>query len=305
MIEPLAKGTCSLFDLSDRAKFRIRGSDRLRFLNGQITNDLRKATETETIEACVLNAKGKIDAHVFICAAQDAYLLETDADLREAFPARLERYIIADDVQVEDVTDEFDLFHFLDEERPDLPNEFRVVHARRFLNAGSDVWVKRIHADQASEVFSQRSVCEAASVETLRIQSGLPRWGRELTNEIIPIEANLEERCVDYSKGCYIGQEVISRIKMSGQTNKRLCGLVSLDGLALSPSLRLTAETDDHRDVGWVTSGDYNPQIQKHIGLGFVKRGFNAPGTHLRALPVADPAAAAAVHLEVVPLPFA
>ena len=305
MIAPLPKGTCSLFDLSDRAKFRLRGPDRLRFLNGQITNDLRKATETEAIEACVLNAKGKIDAHVFICAAQDAYLLETDSDLRETFPARLDRYIIADDVQVEDVTDEFDLFHFLDPERPVLPNESSALRAHRFSIAGWDVWLKRADADRVRASFSQRwPTCDAASAETYRIQSGIPRWGRELTNEIIPIEANLEERCVDYSKGCYIGQEVISRIKMSGQTNKRLSGLVSLDGLALSPGMRLTATVDD-RDVGWVTSGDYNPQIQKHIGLGFVKRGFNAPGTHLRASPVADPAASAAVPVEVVPLPFA
>jgi folate-binding protein YgfZ len=168
------------------------------------------------------------------------------------------------------------------------------------------VWLKRADADRARASFSQRwPICDAVSAETVRIQSGIPRWGRELTNEIIPIEANLEERCVDYSKGCYIGQEVISRIKMSGQTNKRLSGLISLNGVALSPAMRLTATTDDHRDVGWVTSRDYNPQIQKHIGLGFVKRGFNAPGTHLRASPVADPAASAAVPVEVVPLPFA
>jgi folate-binding protein YgfZ len=306
MIEPLPKGQCSFFDLSDRAKFLLRGSDRTRFLNGQITNDVRKATETDAIEACILNTKGKIDAHVFVCAGQDSYLLDADADLRETIPARLDRYIIADDVQVEDVTNEFDLFHLLDPERPVLPNESKAFRARRFSTAGWDMWVKRTDAGSARASFSQRwAICDALSTETLRIQSGIPRWGRELTNEIIPIEANLEERCVDYSKGCYIGQEVISRIKMSGQTNKRLCGLVSLDGLALSPSMRLTAATDDHRDVGWVTSVDFNPQIQKHIGLGFVKRGFNVPGTHLRALTVADPAASAAIHVEVVPLPFA
>ncbi len=303
MMESLPKETCSLFDLSDRAKFRVGGSDRLRFLNGQITNDLRKATETAAIEACILNAKGKIDGHVFIYATPDAYILDVDSDLRETIPARFDRYIIADDVQVEDVSDEFDLFHLLDPERPSLPNEFRVVEARRFLGAGWDIWVKRIDGNQARESFSERwATCDAGSAETLRIQAGLPRWGRELTNEIIPIEANLEERCVDYSKGCYIGQEVISRIKMSGQTNKRLCGLVSLDGSALSPSMRLTSEDD--REVGWVTSSDYNPQIQQQIGLGFVKRGFNATGTHLRATPAADSAAATTVHVEVVSLPF-
>lgn len=303
MIAPLPKETCSLFDLSARAKFRLRGSDRLRFLNGQITNDLRKATETEAIEACILNAKGKIDAHLFISAAQDAYLLDADADLREAIPARLDRYIIADDVQVEDVSGESNLFHLLDSEPPDLPNEFRVIRAQRFSIAGWDVWVKRADTHRARESFSQRwAMCDAGWMETLRIQSGIPRWDRELTNEIIPIEANLEERCIDYSKGCYIGQEVISRMKMSGQTNKRLCGLISLDGLALSPLMRLTAATEDPRDIGWVTSADYNPQLEKHIGLGFVKRGFNAPGTNLSALPAAS---TEVIRVEVVSLPFA
>ena len=81
------------FDFPTAQNFRVRGGDRLRFLNGQITNDLRKATETEAIEACVLNAKGRIDAHVFITSEPDAYLLDTDSDLRESLPARLDRYI--------------------------------------------------------------------------------------------------------------------------------------------------------------------------------------------------------------------
>jgi tRNA-modifying protein YgfZ len=304
-MKPFPEEACSFFDLSDRAKFRVRGSDRLRFLNGQITNDLGKATETKAIEACILNAKGKMDAHLYICAAKDAYILDADALLREAIPARLDRYIIADDVQVEDVSEEFDLFHFLDSAQPEWPNEYRVVSARRFLCAGWDVWIRRSDATQARKSFSRGStMCDAASAETLRIRSGLPRWGRELTNEIIPIEANLEDRCVDYSKGCYIGQEVISRMKMSGQTNKRLCGLASLNGLALAPSIRLTAETDDDREVGWVTSADYSRQTQKYIGLGFVKRGFNSPGTRLRARPLPDRDRSAEVHVEIVSLPF-
>ena len=131
------------FDLSDRAKFRVRGGDCLRFLNGQITNDLRKATETEAIEGCVLNVKGRIDAHVFITGEPDAYLLDTDGDLQESLPARFDRYIIADDVQVEDVTEELALFHVLASEVNDLPNEYKVVRTRRFLDGGWDVWTKK------------------------------------------------------------------------------------------------------------------------------------------------------------------
>src|SRR2546423_11403952 len=93
------------FDLCARAKFRITGTDRFRFLNGQITNDLRRASETAAIEACVLNAKGKLDAHIFIAVVGESFLIDAEPELRETLRARLERYVIADDVQIEDVTD--------------------------------------------------------------------------------------------------------------------------------------------------------------------------------------------------------
>ena len=102
-------------DLSARAKLRVTGADRFRFLNGQITNDLRKANETVAMEACVLNAKGKLNAHIFIAALGESFLIDAEPELRETLRARLERYVIADDVQIEDVTDEFSLFHVLTE----------------------------------------------------------------------------------------------------------------------------------------------------------------------------------------------
>src|SRR5437588_9285035 len=99
------RSTEQFFDLSARVKLRVSGADRLRFLNGQLTNDVRKATDTKAIEACVLNAKGKIEAHLFFHTAGDAFLLDANLALQQTLQARLERYIIADDVQVEDVTE--------------------------------------------------------------------------------------------------------------------------------------------------------------------------------------------------------
>src|SRR5437762_363931 len=89
-----------LVESSERTKLRVTGSDRLRFLNGQITNDVRKATDTVAIEACVLKAKGRINAHIFVSAAPDCYFVDADPEIREALLARLERYVIADDVQI-------------------------------------------------------------------------------------------------------------------------------------------------------------------------------------------------------------
>jgi folate-binding protein YgfZ len=288
-------------DLSARAKLRVTGADRFRFLNGQITNDLRKATETVAMEACVLNAKGKLNAHIFIRAVGESLLIDAEPKLRETLRARLERYVIADDVQIDDVTDEFSLFHVFPEEPP-APGSGRTVSARRFAATGWDVWSDSARHDALRhELASTHLFIDSAAADVMRIEQGLPRWGRELTDEIIPIEANLEQRTIDYEKGCYIGQEVISRIKMSGQTNKRLCGLISQNNTPLKPGMKLTAPSASGKEAGWITSVTRSQRLGKEIALGYVKRGFNNPGTTLNAL---SPDAAGAIPVEVVSLPF-
>jgi aminomethyltransferase len=146
--------------------------------------------------------------------------------------------------------------------------------------------------------------CDEACAEVFRIEQGIPRWGRELTNEIIPVEANLELTSIDYAKGCYIGQEVISRMKMSGQTNKRLCGLLSISGVPLEAGMRLVPEMDGGRDAGWITSATRSGRLEKEIALGYVKRGFNSSGTRLQAVHPEQGGGAPAIVVEVVPVPF-
>lgn len=293
-------------DLSGRAKFRVSGTDRLRFLNGQITNDLRKVSETCAIEACVLTAKGKTDAHVFVSVLGECFFVDAERELRETLNARLERYVIADDVQIEDVTDEFSLFHVLSQQPP-TPGYGRIASARRFAESGWDIWVEAAQHDTVLERLSSGfTQCDSDAAEVMRIEQGIPRWGRELTGEIIPIEANLEQRTIDYQKGCYIGQEVISRIKMSGQTNKRLCGLISLDDIPLQPGMKLAAPSAAGKEVGWITSATRSETIVKEIALGYVKRGFNSAGTTLEAFMVENsaPKPVGPVRIEVVQLPF-
>ena len=286
-------------DFSARAKLRVSGADRFRFLNGQITNDLRKATEIIAIEACVLNAKGKLNAHIFVAALGESFLIDAEPELREALRARLERYVIADDVEIEDITDAFSLFHVLTEEPPS-GGSGRIVSARRFAATGWDIWSDSARHDAVRhELAAAYLFIDSAAAEVRRIEQGLPRWGRELTDEIIPIEANLEERTIDYEKGCYIGQEVISRIKMSGQTNKRLCGLISLNNTPLQPGIKLVAPSPSGKEAGWVTSATRSQR--REIALGYVKRGFNEPATNLEAL---SPDPVGAIPVEVVSLPF-
>ena len=288
----------AFFDLSARTKLRLSGTDRVRYLNGQISNDLRKATESAAIHACVLNVKGKVNADVFISAQGESFLLDADDEVRETLPIRLERYIIADDVQIEDVTEQFALFHVIGAEPPALATAARHVHANRWNCAGTDIWVESAAHDQLLRDLAAVYVfCDSERAESFRIEQGIPRSGRELTEEIIPIEANLEEKTVDYTKGCYIGQEVISRMKMSGQTNKRLCGFIVIEGRVLA-GMRLN--TSEGKAAGWVTSATDSARLGKQIALGYLKRGFQAVGLELQASLEGQGAA----RVQVAALPF-
>jgi folate-binding protein YgfZ len=284
------------FDLSTRVKLRLSGADLLRFLNGQLTNDVRKASETMALEACVLSAKGKMDAHLFLHVNGDSLLLDGDPALQSTLQSRLERYIIADDVAIEDLTAQLSIFHVLGEPLPRISDTARVVSVDRFGLGGHDIWIDVAKREQvAGELSKTLGFCNESCAEIFRIEQGIPRWGRELTSEIIPVEADLEARCIDYEKGCYVGQEIISRMKMSGQRNKQLCGLISLDGVPLVPGVRLTVGA---KDVGWITSATRS--VDREIALGYVKRGFNSVGSKLQA----SSADNAAVPIEVVRFPF-
>jgi len=290
----------SFFDLSDRTKLRLTGADRIRFINGQITNDVRKATEKDAIAACVLNAKGKLNAQVFVSAAADSVVLDSDAELRDSLVARLERYIVADDVQLEDVTDMFSVFHVLGAD-PNPIAAGRHVSATRFGLPGFDLWIQSEHAAEVTGELSEiLPVCDQHCAEQFRIEQGIPRWGKELTEDTIPVEANLEATCIDYEKGCYIGQEVISRMKMSGQRNKGLYGFLAGARNRLTPGMKLWPVDNDTKQAGWITSANWSDRLGQHIGLGYVKRPFNQPGTDLRAK--ADKVEPIAVR--IVDLPF-
>src|SRR5437588_4841830 len=285
----------AFFDLSARAKLRVTGADRIRFLNGQTTNDVRRAGAEATQESCVLNAKGHLDAHLFLFATPNDIWIDADQELRERLQARLERYVIADDVTIEDATDQFTLFQVLGEPKPKISGAKFCVCSRRLGIDGWDIWVESAGAEKTRSILAaDYRAMDESEWEVLRIENGIPRWGRELTPEIIPPEANLQARAIDYEKGCYIGQEVISRMKMSGQSRQRLCGLTS--ETALVPGMEVRAGT---KVVGRVTSAIFSQRMNSYVALAMIKRGYTEPGTSLVTL-----ADGAETTVEVVALPF-
>src|SRR3954447_865637 len=291
------------FDLSARTKLKITGTDRLRFLNGQISNDARKATTSLAIAAAVLDAKGKMNGQFFLSLGFDCFFADADPELREKLQTRLERYIIADDVVVEDVTSRFSIFHILGTAAPKVPQSCRVVQANRFAASGWDIWAEMEKHDEIfASLLAGNSFCDDPSMEVFRIEQGVPRWNRELSGEIPPVEANLETTAIDYEKGCYVGQEVISRIKMSGQRNKKLCGFVSVYDTPLEAGMKIRP-VGETKEAGWVTSAVHSKRLGKEIALGYLKRPFFGPGYRLDAFDPED-VTRAAVRIEIVDLPF-
>src|SRR5213080_208413 len=177
----------AFFDLSARTKLRVTGADRIRFLNGQTTNDVRKAGAEATQESCVLNAKGHFDAHVFLSATPNDIWIDADQELRELLQTRLERYVIADDVKIEDVTDQSALFHVLAGSEPRISDAKFDFRSRRLGIDGWDLWVEAARAEaMKGALAADYRAMDESEWEVLRIESGIPRWGCELTREIIP-----------------------------------------------------------------------------------------------------------------------
>jgi len=261
--------TPCLIDLSARAKFRLTGADRERYLNGQVTNQVGRATADAAIEACVCNVRGKLDGVIHITRSDDggAFWIDAHPELRDSLFARLSRYIIADDCELEDVTDGMGLIHAVGDV-PDLPGA-RGRASDRFGVAGRDFWLAPAAVPTA---------ISEDEMEDFRIRHGVPRWGAELTPDTLPAEAGLDRRAVDFHKGCYLGQEVVSRIESVGRVNRALVLIGSESGGAVvGGELFPAVSGGGEKPVGVVTS----VAPDGRHALAYVKRDFGSPETNL------------------------
>lgn len=261
-----------MLDLTPQVRLRLTGADRVRYLNGQVTNDVRRASQDSLLWACVTNHKGKLEALVAIHAGPEGEIyVDGPEALRDFLPLRLEKYIIADDVELTNVTEETAQFHFLGD-CPDLPTGCRKISAQRLGLPGWDVWAPVNLAEQLRSLSPTLPFDEA---EALRIDHGIPGWESELACDILPPEAGLETWTVDYHKGCYIGQEVISRMKSAGKVNRKLVRLIHVDGPAPEAGWSLFpdgTEVETAKSCGEITSCIYHPKHEKVVALGYVRR---------------------------------
>ncbi|PAW78628.1 MAG: hypothetical protein B9S32_06825 [Verrucomicrobia bacterium Tous-C9LFEB] len=259
-----------------RALWKLTGNDRVRYLNGQVTNDIKKLAAGRSLYAAVPNAKGKFVGDCFISATADALWIDAPLELREALDQRLQKYLIADDAELVDVTDEWTLFHLIGSVEGSTPADVSQNFANaRFGLPGHDFWIAG--TSEPSFPWLPDDI-----VESLRLEHGLAKWGVDMTEENLPPEAGLDRYGISYTKGCYLGQETIARIKSIGHVNKSLLLFQSDTPEIPAPGAELRA---GDKVVGTLTSSAYSPALEKGIALGYVQRQHARIGERLSVGP--------------------
>lgn len=303
-----------LFALPARAVIRVSGGERTRWLDGMITNDveaLEKRGPGAGCRALLLTHQGRIVADLYVLRLEEAYLLELSAGALEAVLGHIERYIIADDVEI---SDESDATARLALEGPrsaqvlaeavGAPAEIpdggwaAVEIAGAKLWAAAFSWTRQpavqllVPAGAAAAVTAALREAgtplglidgDAETLECLRIEAGEPAMGREIDESVLPAELGLDA-AISETKGCYTGQEVVARMRSRGRANHRLVGL-RFEGALPAAGTELRHEG---RAAGELTSVVQSPS-EGAIGLGYVKAALAEPGTRLEV----DGAAAA------------
>lgn len=252
-------------DLGLPALLEFQGPDAVRFLNGQVTQDVRKVVGADAVlPGCVTDAKGKLQFRIGITEISNGILwIIGGAESAELLEGRITRYLIADDVEVSDLTGRYALVHFTGEVKG-LPEGVIVKKSTRYGIPGIDCLVPTDQEIQLPEIPK----LEGEALEHFRIWQGVPEWDVDLKEGQLPPEAGLEASDISYQKGCYIGQEVISRIKSAGKVNKKLTKLWVSEALT-QPSAIFS---EDGSTAGEITS--ISPEITdgKRAALGYIKR---------------------------------
>ncbi|MDQ6632066.1 MAG: aminomethyltransferase family protein [Verrucomicrobiota bacterium] len=302
--------SAGILDLSFRSRLCLTGADRQKFLNGQVTNNVKDLKLGEGCYAALITAKGKMQSDLNIYCLENELLLDFEPGLSEIVSQRLEKFIIADDTQIVEVSPHYGLLSIqgpkaaavlenlalgfslpqklmnFSSEKNETLGELYLMHHSRTHQSGFDFFVPTPALGAVADklIAAAKKIggrpCGWQSLEMARIEAGLPRFGADMDETNLPPEAGLE-RAVSYTKGCYIGQEVIARIRTYGQVAK------ALRGLRLANDLKVLPRKGDkiflgEKEIGYITSAVASPTFRANIALGYVRREANKIGIELK-----------------------
>jgi len=269
-----------------RGLIAVWGKEAVQFLDGLITNDMKTLEDGGQMLAAFPNAQGRLLAVVRVLRQGDRFLFETEDATREKVFQNLFRFTYAGDFFVEDLSDDHSYFEIFgpkeDVYHPGVGERYAGALAFE-LPYGAVCFIPNDHADEFRDFLSGENGCltiDDELYETLRIESGIPRYGVDMDETTIVPELGLDG-LISYNKGCYIGQEIIARIHFRGHVAKQLTGLVLSGEGANELTSGLELSTAEGKNAGRITSITVSPKLGKTVALAFVRYDQLAAGTEL------------------------
>jgi folate-binding protein YgfZ len=293
---------CGLYDLSWRAKIAVTGGDRVRWLNGMATNNVRDLAPGHGVYAFLLNAQGRIQAGLYAFQRGDSLLVDTERGQREKVLQLFDRYIIADDVEIADISFKLtalgltgpearnvleragiaalDLAHL---QFADVTWQQKTVTILRSGEEARESWQIWITPEHVGELWDALLKAGARPTGTtalnlFRISRGIPQFGADIRERDLPQETG-QTRALNFTKGCYLGQEIVERIRSRGAVHRQFTAFV-VEGTLPEPGAKILA---DEKEVGEITSSAILPLPggDRLAALGYLRR--EAAGKDLRA----------------------
>lgn len=278
--------SAALIDLSDRGRIRVTGEDRARLLHAMTTNHVQGLQPGEGQYTFFLNAQGQIQADAYVLCFADHFMLDVEPQTRHSIYEHLDRFIIADDVTLEDVTEQTFAFGLEGPQALRIAAEVGMtaphaafshtewepysVAAISFTGApGVRVYGPALRRDDALETLANGGavMASAEDAEAFRITQFRPRYGRDISDRSLPQETQ-QTRAVHYQKGCYLGQEIVERVRSRGLVHRQLLAL-RIEGSAVpEPGEKLL---DGEKEAGEITSAAWSPAEQAVRALAYCR----------------------------------
>jgi folate-binding protein YgfZ len=290
-----------LFEVSARTKIELRGQDRASFLHNFCTQDINRLPIGQGCEALLLNVQARILAYVRVFARQDSLWLDSEPGLGPKIVQHLDRYLITEQVELIDCTQEFTQYCIAGPRSQNTLEQLCAVelsgwqdlqHAEasiagiscqlrknRCLSVeGYDLVFAATHDRTIHDALTQAGAIPAGLdvCEVLRIEAGTPAYGQDIDESNLPQELGRDGRVLSFTKGCYLGQEPVVRIRDLGHVNRILMAM-KVEGDVVPPAGAKVLHGG--QEIGNVTSAAFSPRLGSAVALAYIRRGHQQPGT--------------------------
>ena len=319
---------CGVYDLGHRAKISLTGGDRVRWLNGMVTNNVRDLATGHGVYAFLLNPQGHILGDLYAYNRGESITVDTDRSQVEKILATFDHYIIMDDVEVTNLSEqitalgiggpkarevlekagvEFPALQPLQLQEIQCDCECGCLHCTIVRGDDSlesyEVWLTSEHVKPLWDALVAHGATPVGfeALELHRVASGIPLYGIDIRERDLPQETE-QARALNFNKGCYVGQEIIERIRSRGAVHRKFSGFLAEGDQAIAPGAKIVA---GEKEIGDITSAASLRAADgaKTVALGYIRREVGTPGRDVmigtvKASVVQLPLGAAVLHGE-------